>query len=238
MTQMTIPGDPAYVFTDARMLLVDATVSPDAAAALLPPPLELAEPATATFFFARYPSTAFGSVYEEAGLLLHGRDDHGEYLHCCWIVVNDSTALILGREMFGFPKKMAEVSFEMSEDRAVGSVTRRGTEILRIVAELGEEVDRPAPLFGQRCINAVGSPITGMTLLEASTGESIHSEREASAEIHLGSAGLDALGALGPAEVLRARSVGLDYGTVDPPPKVVGQVEDAWVGANYWPRAL
>ncbi len=51
--------------------------------------------------------------------------------------VTDDTALIAGREVYGFPKQIAErIELSRSASAVVGSVVRKGTEILRIEATL------------------------------------------------------------------------------------------------------
>ena len=234
------PGSKAgeFVFEGARLLLIDVAVSWEAAARLLPPPLSLSRPAVATFFLADYPRTAFGSVYQEAGLMLRGRDDDGEFVHCPWIVVDDSTGMILGRELYGFPKKMAEVDFEVTDRAATGVVHRRGTELLRIEARLGGIDPDPAPLFSQRCINAVGSLVTGMRLIEATSSERIYEQRSALGKVLVGSNPLDDLAALEPDGVGEGRLVTLDYGTFDSHPRFIGEIDSGWVASNYFPRTI
>ncbi len=232
-----------FIFEGARLLLIDVAVSWEAAARLLPPPLSLSRPAVATFFFADYPKTAFGSVYQEAGLMLRGRDDGGDFVHCPWIVVDDSTGMILGRELFGFPKRMAEVDFEITDRAATGVVHRRGAELLRIEARLGGIDSDPAPLFTQRCVNAVGSLVTGMSLMEASSSERIHEQRSALGKVLVGSSPPDDLAALEPEGVGEGRLVTLDYGTFGslPPlgsPRFIAEIDSDWVAANYYARAL
>ena len=127
----------AYIWRNARVLLVEVPVARETAAAWLPAPLEPAESPSASIFIADYPETAVGLVYREAGILLHARDGAGPARHCSWMVVDDDAALILGREMLGYPKKMAEISLVESGSGVVGSVRRKGTEIMRIEASLG-----------------------------------------------------------------------------------------------------
>jgi hypothetical protein len=50
--------------------------------------------------------------------------------------VNDDMAMVYGRERFGFPKKMADtITLDNTGRQIVGSVVRKGTEILRIELE-------------------------------------------------------------------------------------------------------
>lgn len=205
----------AYLWTNAKVLAVDVSVSRDVAQAFLPEALSLAEPATATLFVADYPETAFGSVYREAAVLLHAGDDRGPALHCSWMVVDDDTALILGREVLGFPKKMAEIQLEEREGRAVGTVSRKGVELMRLEATIGEAETNPAPFFARRMVNAIGTLPTGMKRIDLPPAEEhIHSARVGEAKVALASSDRDPLADLRPAASGSARLVHLDFGSL------------------------
>jgi hypothetical protein len=168
MAMMDALGD-GHVWIDALVLIADLEVDAEAVRELLPPGLELASPPTATVFVADYPETAFGSSYREAALLLHGRDEHGPLRHCSWMVVDDDTALILGREVLGFPKKMADITLEVSDGHVVGSVSLKGVEVMRIECDLSDDPPGTAPVFAHRFVNACGTMVHGLDLIEIPT---------------------------------------------------------------------
>ncbi len=230
------PGQ--FVFEDARLLLVEVGVSGAATANLLPEPLAVAGPPTATLFFADYPKTTFGSAYKEAGILLHAGDAEGPLVHCPWIVVDDDTALILGRELFGFPKKMADVDFRVEGDTATGVVHRKGRELMRIEAELAGIEAEPPPVFNRRAVNVLGSLVTGMKLVDASTEERITQSRRGRAKVLVRSSRRDPLADLEPAPDGPARYVELDYGAGSVVPRVVGDVDPGWALRHFFARAL
>jgi acetoacetate decarboxylase len=243
MTTPTSQSEPAgYIWTNARLLAVDVAVSGAAVSALLPAALAVSDPPTATLFIADYPETLFGSVYREAAVLLHARDDQGAALHCPWMVVDDDTALILGRELLGFPKKLAEIELAESGERVVGTVRRRGTEIMRIEAALGSTEATPAPMFGRRMVNAIGTPVTGMKLVDlAPTEEVIHASRLAEAKVALCSSERDPLGDLQAAPAATARYLRLDMGKAGGAgagPSLLGDVDSEWLGRRFYPRAM
>jgi len=132
-----------------------------AARAWLPPGLRLARPATATVFAAHFPHTSFGSVYDEAGIFFHVRRHLRAGVFCPWMVVTDDVALTVGRELLGYPKKLARIDFTIgggtkgSDVRA--QVERRGKVVLRIEGRVGERVDDAPPMLGQRALNVRGS---------------------------------------------------------------------------------
>jgi len=230
------------MWTNARVLAVEVAVSPQAASAWLPEALVRSEPATATLFVADYPETSFGIAYRESGILLHASDARGPAAHCAWMVVDDDAALILGREMLGFPKKIAEIALEERDEAAVGTVRRRGTEIVRIEAALGVAESDPAPLFGRRLVNAIGTPITGMKLIDlAPTAERIRSSRVAEVKVTLASGDRDPLGDLQPAPTGPARLLVLDFGgggEAPTVPELIGDADAAWQERNGVFRAM
>ncbi len=232
-----------YLWTNARILTVDVGISSSAARALLPEALSLPEPATATLFVADYPETAFGSVYREAAVLLHAADSRGPALHCPWMVVDDDTALILGREVLGFPKKMAEIHFEEQGGRAVGWVRRRGTELMRLEATVASAEAKPAPFFGRRIVNVIGTLPTGLSLIDLPpAAERIHSARSGDAKVTLASSDRDALAALAPAAPGPARLGHLDFGAIEPgaaggASTILGAVDAGWAARMFLARA-
>ena len=181
-------------------------------------------------------------MYREAAVLIHARDDAGAALHCPWMVVDDDTALILGRELLGFPKKLAEIELAERGDRVVGSVRRRGAEIMRIEAALGSTEAQPRPLFGQRMVNAIGTPVTGMKLVDlAPADETIHASRLAEAKVTLASSERDPLGELSAEPAATARYLRLDFGKAagaGSGPSLLGDVDSDWLGRRFYPRAL
>jgi acetoacetate decarboxylase len=139
----TLRGAPLiFEFPGAEMLVATFTTGRAVAAEILPRPLSPPREAMATAFVARYPETNFGCVYNEGALLLHCEYKGERGLYCLSMPVDDDMALIGGREQFGYPKKMADrITLEDETDSVVGSVVRKGTEILRIECQLAGEVD-------------------------------------------------------------------------------------------------
>ncbi len=141
------------IWTGARMVFADVPVDPAAVRDWLPAPLRLAAPARATVFIADYPATTFGSVYREAAVLLHVRLFGVAMAFCPWMVVDDDRALILGRELLGYPKKLAEIHFAEEGGRFEGAVVRHGVEVMRIEGAIGGREPAPPPGIGQRAVN-------------------------------------------------------------------------------------
>jgi acetoacetate decarboxylase len=135
-------GEPT--FSGAKILAAAYLTELAAVEEALPRDFEPADQPLVSVFVAHYPKTNFGSEYREAALLVSCRYKETLGSLCFGIVVDDDVALILGREIFGFPKKMARISLEEAGDNITGRAERRGTEFLTIDAKLGPEADIPS----------------------------------------------------------------------------------------------
>lgn len=132
-------------FTGAELLTAVFETDPAVARELLPRPLSPTPDPTGVAFVAHYPKTNFGCVYNEGALFLTCRYKGEDGLYCLSMPVDDDMAMIGGRENFGYPKKIAErITLGRDGASVVGSVTRRGTEILRIECELSGEAPADA----------------------------------------------------------------------------------------------
>lgn len=139
----------------ARILLADVQIDEDEAKNILPQGLKL-NGDEATIFIADYPKTSFTVPYREAAVLLHVRSPFGKGIHCPWMIVDDDTAMIYGRELLGFPKKMGVFEFEESGSKVKASIARRDVKVLEMEAKLGDSESDPAPVLGTKIFNAGG----------------------------------------------------------------------------------
>ena len=100
---------------------------------ILPRPLRSPTNPLALAFVARYPETSFGTVYNEAALFVQAEHRGRSGMYCVSMPVDDDMAMAGGREVFGYPKKMAE-SITIGEEGStvVARAVRKGTEILSI----------------------------------------------------------------------------------------------------------
>lgn len=144
------------LWDDARFILADVPVDRDEAQRILPAGLRLTDPPTATLFIVDYKKTSFTEPYKEAAVLLHVQSFLGKGVHCPWMIVDDDTALIYGRELLGYPKKMGVFKFVEKEDRIKASITRRGVTVLELEGKRGAPQDPPPPVFDKKTFNAGG----------------------------------------------------------------------------------
>ena len=146
-------------FTGAEMLVVSFRTDPKTVAAVLPRPLRPAREPLATAFVARYPETNFGVAYNEGALSVAAeyRGERGWY--CLSMPVDNDTAMIGGREQFGFPKKMADrITLDRDGPHVAGSVVRNGVELLRIEGEFVDPQRTDVPLVGVPAVDPGGRP--------------------------------------------------------------------------------
>lgn len=186
-------------FVDARFLALRVRVDAAAAKRMLPWGLEPAKPALATIFLARFPeSRAVGQGYDEAGIFLHVTHRGKPGLHCPWIVVSDDIALILGRDFLGYPKKIADVDFQVDDTTARGRVVRKGKTVLEISATLGAVDPSPPPMEALPTYNVTSSVgTTPAWLVKFHPKEEILESRHARAELTVMSSDRDPIADLG-----------------------------------------
>ncbi|MCP3021182.1 acetoacetate decarboxylase [Cupriavidus basilensis] len=123
LTSPAFPCGP-YRFVNREFLIITYRTDPDALAAVIPAPLEMTEPIV-KFEFIRMPdSTGFGD-YTESGQVIPVRfkGEHGGYVHAMYL--DDGSPIAAGREIWGFPKKLASPQLRIEKD-TIGGVLRYG----------------------------------------------------------------------------------------------------------------
>jgi acetoacetate decarboxylase len=120
---LTSPAYPIgpYRFINREYLIITYRTDPQKLRDLVPEPLKIEEPVV-KFEFIRMPdSTGFGD-YSESGQVIpvsfKGRK--GSYTHCMFL--NDHPPIAGGRELWGFPKKLAEPTLKAEIDTLVGTL--------------------------------------------------------------------------------------------------------------------
>ena len=121
LTSPAFPPGP-YRFVNREFLVVTYRTDPKALRAVVPEPLQLPEDPLVKYEFIRMPdSTGFGD-YTESGqvipVLLEGRK--GSYVHSMFL--NDEAPIAGGRELWGFPKKLAAPELQVQTDTLLGTL--------------------------------------------------------------------------------------------------------------------
>jgi acetoacetate decarboxylase len=120
LTSPAFPMGP-YRFVNREFLVITYRTDVEKLRAVVPEPLEVDEPLV-KFEFIRMPdSTGFGD-YTESGQVIpvtfQGRK--GGYSHCMFL--NDHPPTAGGRELWGFPKKLAQPTLKAEIDTLVGEL--------------------------------------------------------------------------------------------------------------------
>lgn len=243
-TAALLLGGEGPVWPRARIAVFDAPVDAAAARAWLPPGLRSSDPARATIFVADYPETTFGVAYREAGVLLHAVHRRRPVLHCAWMVVDNDTALILGRELLGFPKKLAEIDFLMDAGSATARVRRGGVSLIALHMEgAGPRSDREP--FTHPIVNARGIPsLLPAVLYRMDVPQRVHEGRRGTMTVEIGGSAADPLDRFG----VGKREIPGDAMVADlavppaarrsvPPVRPVGLVRPTWLAKHYPERA-
>ena len=127
---------PTADFFDAEILMVFWETKPEIIARLLPPPLKPAKEPVAMAFVAFYPRTNFDVTYRESALFIRASHNGEEGNYCLAMPVTNDIAMAGGREVFGFPKKMADIHFARKGDSVEGWTERRGVRFMEVHAKL------------------------------------------------------------------------------------------------------
>lgn len=120
---ITSPAYPAgpYRFCNREFLVITYRTDPDALRRVVPEPLQVPEPLV-KYEFIRMPDSAGFGDFTESGQVIPVRFDgtDGGYSHAMYL--NNGPATLGGRELWGFPKKIADPTLEVHGDTLVGTL--------------------------------------------------------------------------------------------------------------------
>jgi acetoacetate decarboxylase len=120
LTNPAYPPGP-YRFVNREFLIVSYRTDLDALRAVVPEPLQVTD-AIVKYEFIRMPdSTGFGD-YTESGQVIPVTFEGvaGGYVHSMYL--NDEAPIAGGREIWGFPKKLANPSLSVEKDTLLGTL--------------------------------------------------------------------------------------------------------------------
>ena len=120
LTNPSYPRGP-YRFVNREYLIISYRTDPDALRAVVPAPLEFTDPVVKYEFIRMPDSTGFGN-YAESGQVVPVTFNGvaGSYVHSMYL--NDDAPIAGGREIWGFPKKLAEPKLRAEKDTLVGTL--------------------------------------------------------------------------------------------------------------------
>jgi acetoacetate decarboxylase len=120
LTNPAFPPGP-YRFFNREFFVITYRTDPEVLAAVVPEPLEVVD-SIVKYEFIRMPdSTGFGD-YTETGQVIPVRfkGQEGAYVHSMYL--DDEGPIAGGRELWGFPKKLAKPKIEIESDVLVGTL--------------------------------------------------------------------------------------------------------------------
>src|ERR1700754_5306217 len=120
LTNPTFPRGP-YRFVNREFFIITYRTDPDALRAIIPAPLEYTQPLVKYEFIRMPDSTGFGD-YTETGQVIPVRfqGQEGGYVHSMYL--DDDAPIAGGREIWGFPKKLATPKIIHEGDVVVGTL--------------------------------------------------------------------------------------------------------------------
>ena len=117
-----------YRFVNREYMIITYRTDAEALRRVVPAPLEIAEPVVKYEFIRMPDSTGFGD-YTESGQVIPVRfkGQTGGYVHAMYL--DDDPPIAGGRELWGFPKKLASPSLKIERDTLVGTLDFGPTRI-------------------------------------------------------------------------------------------------------------
>jgi acetoacetate decarboxylase len=126
-TQPAYPKGP-YRFVNREFFVITYETDMDLLKAVVPEPLEVTEPIV-KFEFIRMPdSTGFGD-YTESGQVIPVtyKGKKGSYVHSMYL--DDEAPIAAGREIWGFPKKLANPTLKVTDETLIGKLKYEDTKV-------------------------------------------------------------------------------------------------------------
>ena len=224
------------LYRNAHYFAATVAVDPDRMRPLLPRGVRLAEPGRAEVFTAFFPDCNYGSIYHEAGVFVHVKAGRKTGIHCPWMILDDDVALILGRELLGYPKKLGEIDWQLDDDTIRATATRRGATLLTMNGRLGDVVTDAPPILGRPHRNAIGLLLP--RIVAFTPGERpIEVRRVNGLELSIGGSDRDPLDRMGLGRVLDARLHRIDI-TAGRPPVLFRPLSPLFTATRLRPRVL
>lgn len=133
-------------FLGAKMMGIMFSTKPEVTQRLIPPPLEQADMPGGLIFIAEYPKTNMGPGYREAALYLRCKykEERGSY--CLSMPITNEARMHNGRDVFGLPKKMANIHIEKKDNQVYGWVEREGIRFIEMTVHLSGTMKELPPI--------------------------------------------------------------------------------------------
>lgn len=114
---------PPHRYRGMELIIIEYTSDADSLAASLPEGMELTDTPTAVIIIGDYHWSSFGP-YLEVIMGIRATFDGKAYTHIPYIYVTQEAPLIAGRELWGYPKKLAHMGIEKQSELYMGFLER------------------------------------------------------------------------------------------------------------------
>ena len=202
---------PPWRYRDCRLLVLTLRSDPEVVKRLVPPPLvPNADGVVMMWLGDMHAVDPFELDYLEYGLGVPVEHDGKRGIYCAHLYLDDDTAIAGGREIWGWPKKLAAIAFTVEGNRVTATATRKGVEIIRAEFEGGSDLpieDLPQHFINFKIIPSVraDAPPDVCQLNDCPFLRVTRSQKAGKATLALRSSAVDALGDLPVHEILQAR---------------------------------
>ncbi|MDP3342170.1 acetoacetate decarboxylase family protein [Frigidibacter sp.] len=199
--------DPPYQYRNVRKISAFCKCDPAKLALFLPDEFSLAGEICEVFVMESPDAGPLGR-YNEGGIVIPVSYDGQTGGHVAFEYVETDDSMAAGREIWGYPKKIADVPMTFAADGKVsGSVVRRGARIIAVdftPAEAGFDKPVLQPRFQLKLVPPADGVSKGcrQVIRNAVTDFTLHDRVTGKVELHLESSAQDPMADLGVIEVL------------------------------------
>ena len=151
--------------------------------------------------------------YRESGIHIPAKYKEVVGTYTAYMFVTSDAAMAAAREVFGYPKKLAEIDYVEDGNTFRGRVVRGGTELINVAGETDDRtsLDIPEVFAGPRILLKVipradgpGDLVRKVVIRESPENFVLYSRKFGRATVALGGSGTDALYRLTPTRVAGA----------------------------------
>ena len=217
---------PPYTYEDNRMLAIIVKTSPGLLGELVPEPLAPNPDGQMIIYVGALnvvDPARFG--YYEAGIMIPSSDGREEGVYMPVLYLDKTLPIVVGREVWGYPKHQAELSLEEEGGVARATVISEGTSLIDATLHLGPAIPpmkvSPSTFFLMKTIpSTTGASAYDVKQLTTATlrDESNKEVYPGDATLRLGSTPTDPLGDIPVFEIVNSLyfkgGFVLDYGRV------------------------
>jgi acetoacetate decarboxylase len=126
-----------FLLGDVNMVIAFFKTDPEIIKQVLPPPLTPGPEPIGYAYVAEFPKTNFGIIYNEAALFIPAQYQNENGNYCLSMPVDNDIAMAAGREVYGYPKKIAEsITLTRQGNHVKGTCIRHGKPIIKITANI------------------------------------------------------------------------------------------------------